>query len=98
MAVVIIKLGENFLVERIKFMKKEIIGEAAGLIWETLESKNEVSISQLPKTLKMKTEIAYQALGWLAREDKIEYHNRGGKTYISLSETEKAALNGVHSN
>ena len=79
-------------------MKKENIGEAAGRIWETLEAKNEVSIAQLPKTLKMKTEIAYQALGWLAREDKIDYHDRGGKVYITLSESEKAAVTGNQNN
>lgn len=73
-------------------MKRELIGEAAGRVWETLEAKNEVGILQLPKILKMKTDITYQALGWLAREDKITYHNRGGKIYISLSESEKAAI------
>jgi Mn-dependent DtxR family transcriptional regulator len=79
-------------------MKKEIIGEAAGRIWETLEAKSEVSIAQLPKSLKMKTDIAYQALGWLAREDKIDYHDRGGKVYVSLSENERASLAEAHTN
>ena len=73
-------------------MKRELIGEAAGRVWETLGAKDEVGILQLPKILKMKSDIAYQALGWLAREDKITYHNRDGKVYISLSESEKAAL------
>jgi len=73
-------------------MKRELIGEAAGRVWETLGAKKEVSMLQLPKILKMKTDIAYQALGWLAREDKIVYHNHDGKVFISLSESELAAI------
>lgn len=74
-------------------MQREIIGEAAGQVWEALGAKEEVGLAQLPRLLKLKTEVAYQALGWLAREEKIEYRTRGDKVYISLTESERQSYN-----
>jgi hypothetical protein len=65
---------------------KEKIGETAGKIWKVLKEKKEVDISQLPRLLKEKSVIVYQAVGWLAREDKIAYRTKAAKTYISLTE------------
>lgn len=64
---------------------KAKIGETAGRVWETLKEKEKIEISALARMLKEKTVIVYQAVGWLAREDKISYHKKGGKIYISLS-------------
>ena len=69
---------------------KDKIGETAGKIWNLLKEKGEVNISQLPRLLNEKSFIVQQALGWLAREDKIEYRTEAGKTHISLTETERA--------
>jgi hypothetical protein len=68
---------------------KAKVGETAGRVWETLKNKEKVEISALAKILKEKTVVVYQAVGWLAREDKISYHIRGNKIYISLSASEK---------
>lgn len=67
---------------------KEKIGEIAGEIWNTLREKEEVNITQLPKVLKEKNTAVYMALGWLAREDKIEYCVEGDKIFVALNETE----------
>ena len=67
---------------------KAKIGSTAGKVWETLNEKGEVDISRLPKILKEKTLIVYQAVGWLAREDKVEYRAKGEKTYVRLAEHE----------
>ena len=67
---------------------RDIIGEEAGRVWKALGKKEEVSLSQLPKMLKSKGEVIYQALGWLAREGKIDYRTKAGKVYVSLSEKE----------
>jgi hypothetical protein len=64
---------------------KEQIGAAAGKIWHALEKNDQVSISQLPKLLKERDVVVYQALGWLAREDKIAYETRGNATYVSIN-------------
>ena len=63
---------------------KTRIGEMAGRVWKTLGEKEEVAVSKLPQILKEKGEIVYQALGWLAREDKIDFRKKGGKTFASL--------------
>jgi hypothetical protein len=68
---------------------KEKIGWTAGKVWETLRSNGEMNISQLPKKMKEKSVVVQQALGWLAREDKINYHIKGSKIYVSLTENEK---------
>jgi hypothetical protein len=68
---------------------KHHIGETAGKIWKILHAKGELNISQLPKLLNEKSMIVYQAVGWLAREDKISYRKEAAKTWISLSDSEK---------
>lgn len=68
---------------------KEKIGEAAGKIWSILREKGELDITQIPKILKKKEIISYQALGWLAREEKIEYHRKRSATFVSLVESER---------
>ena len=65
---------------------KAKIGELAGKIWSTLRKKKEVSVSELPKILNEKPVLVYQALGWLAREDKINYQAKGRKIIVSLAE------------
>lgn len=62
----------------------EIIGNLAGKVWSTLSKKNEIALSQLPKTVNEKEALVFQALGWLAREGKIKYRVDGAKTFISL--------------
>ena len=69
-------------------MIKEI-SNTAGKVWETLGKKGEVNIAQLPRTLKEKSAVVYQSLGWLARENKVEYRSKGGKTMVSLTGVEK---------
>jgi Mn-dependent DtxR family transcriptional regulator len=69
-------------------MKKDEIGEIAGRIWRTLGEKEKVRVSQLPEILKLKSDVVYQALGWLARENKINYNVKGSQTYVSLVDSE----------
>ncbi len=68
---------------------KTKIGEMAGRVWEALGEKEKVAVSRLPQILKEKGEIVYQALGWLAREGKIDFHKKEGKTFVSLSDEER---------
>jgi len=67
----------------------EKIGETAGEVWRILKEKEEVNISQLPRLLNEKSAVVYQAVGWLARENKIEYRTVGAKTLVSLTEFER---------
>lgn len=51
---------------------QEIIN-AAGMIYNYLSDKGEVSISKLRKDLDLVENFTEMGLGWLSREDKIEY-------------------------
>ena len=68
---------------------KTKIGEMAGRLWKTLGQKEEVAVSRLPQVLKEKGEIIYQALGWLAKEGKVDFHKKEGKIFVSLSHEER---------
>ena len=68
---------------------KTKIGEMAGRVWKVLGEKETVAVSRLPQVLKEKGEIVYQALGWLAKEGKIDFHKKEGKTFASLSSEER---------
>jgi hypothetical protein len=68
---------------------KTKIGEMAGKVWKTLGEKEGVDISKLPQILKEKGEIVYQAVGWLAKEGKIDFHKKEGKTFVSLISEER---------
>jgi hypothetical protein len=65
---------------------QELIGRTAGKLWDTLKKKDEMSIAQLPKTLKEKDAVVFQALGWLAREGKVVYRTQGNRTFVKLSD------------
>ena len=68
---------------------KNKIGEIAGKVWETLGEREHVNFLNLPMILQEKGEIVYQDLGWLAREGKINYISKEGKTFVSLSYDER---------
>ncbi|MFP4418441.1 MAG: winged helix-turn-helix domain-containing protein [Chitinivibrionales bacterium] len=65
---------------------KDQIGKTAGAIYELLKSQGPVTVTQVPKLIDEKQPITYQALGWLAREDKIEYNTEKTKVIVSLKE------------
>ncbi len=62
---------------------EERIAECAKRIWALLEQTPEVNILHLAEVLGGKGIIAYQALGWLARDQKIRYEQRGSQFFIS---------------
>ncbi len=68
---------------------KEKIGDAAGVVWRVLRENDKIELSALPKLVKQTETTAYQAVGWLAREDKIQYHNEGRTTFVALAPQEK---------
>ena len=47
----------------------EHIGETAGAVWQTLDLQESISMSQ---SIDAPRDVVMQAVGWLAREDKIE--------------------------
>lgn len=74
-------------------MKDKVI-ETAGRAWQLLGQNGETEVAQIGRKLKINDQIALQALGWLAREDKINYSTKSRKTFVSLVETELQAFQG----
>ena len=62
---------------------EERIAECAKRIWTLLEDTREVNILRLSEVLGERSVIAYQALGWLARDRKVRYEQRGSQVFIS---------------
>jgi hypothetical protein len=65
---------------------EEKIAQCATRIWTLLEQTSEVNILRLSELLGERNVIAYQALGWLARDRKIRYEQKGSQVFISRNE------------
>ncbi len=48
------------------------VGETAGKVWQALSEGGPQTVTQLQRKLNGSSELLNFALGWLAREDKIE--------------------------
>ena len=49
----------------------EQIGQTAGLVWTALNESGPQSLAKLIKSIDAPRDVVLQAIGWLAREDKI---------------------------
>ena len=47
------------------------IGDMAGKVWSGLNNKGSMSLTKLKTTLKADAFVLDAAIGWLAREDKV---------------------------
>jgi len=72
--------------QRRGWIVEEKIVECATRIWTLLEQTSEVNILRLSELLGERNVIAYQALGWLARDSKIHYEQKGSQVFISRSQ------------
>ncbi len=73
-------------------MNSKVIGEAAGKVWKALGTKGKVALTTLPKVLDEDGALVNQAIGWLARESKIEFEKEGRAVYVKLSLHETEAF------
>jgi hypothetical protein len=56
------------------------IGETAGAVWRVLAENGPQSITRLIKEIDAPRDVVMQAIGWLAREHKIEIEDGRTKT------------------
>jgi hypothetical protein len=49
------------------------IGHVAGDVWAVLVKEDELTLAALKKAVKAPPELVVAAIGWLAREDKLEF-------------------------
>jgi hypothetical protein len=54
----------------------QVIGETAGKVWKFLNEKGEANLTQLKKGVKADPNLILQAIGWLAREDKLQINKK----------------------
>ena len=60
------------------------IGEAAGVVWSYLNSHGPTSLTVLAKGVGVPRDTLLQALGWLARENKIDIVDKARGKTVSL--------------
>lgn len=68
-------------------MDKHIIGENAGKLWQLLNRENRKwELEEIKNTIGFDDMELASAIGWLAREDKIQFelNKKGGKAYVYL--------------
>jgi hypothetical protein len=60
------------------------IGEAAGVVWSYLNAHGPTSLTVLAKGVGIPRDTLLQALGWLARENKIDIVDKARGKTVSL--------------
>ncbi len=60
------------------------IGDTAGIAWSVLSEDGPMSMAKLVQAVGGPRDIVMQALGWLAREDKIWIEEEGRSRIVSL--------------
>ena len=71
-------------VKEAKMGIQEQIIESAGQIYNYLSNKGEVSINKMTKDLDLEGNFTAMGLGWLSREDKIDYTPKAKSVTVRL--------------
>lgn len=69
-------------------MEMQKLGEAAGRLWRHLADNGSVTLQTLPKTVGTDPATMYMALGWLAREGKVQFDQGRKDLAVRLTEEE----------
>lgn len=71
-------------------MDEQRIGLAAGAVWSYLheEDRESATVSALKKISGFTGDEITAGIGWLAREEKIEFETQGKKICVCLVQTE----------
>jgi Winged helix-turn-helix domain (DUF2582) len=60
------------------------IGETAGQVWTVLDRDGPLSMTRLTKTIGKPRDMTMQAIGWLAREGKIDITEERRSRIVTL--------------
>ncbi len=63
---------------------REVIGEAAGLIWNYLDQNGEASVTKIGNETGLGKNEVQRGIGWLLREDKLTIEVVGRAETVSL--------------
>jgi hypothetical protein len=65
-------------------MINDEIGEAAGRVWQYLNTNGEASVTRISKDTGLEPKLCQRAIGWLAKEEKLSIRLQGRTELISL--------------
>jgi predicted HTH transcriptional regulator len=60
------------------------IGNTAGKIWEYLDNNGATSVTKITKETEVSKNEAQRAIGWLAKEGKLNFTMEGRTELLSL--------------
>ena len=60
------------------------IGEVAGHIWHLLNQQGSLSLTRIVRDVDAPRDVIMQAIGWLAREEKIAIEEEARSKVVSL--------------
>ncbi len=63
---------------------EESIGKTAGQVWEYLKDEGKTSLSGVEKGVGAPRAVVMMAIGWLAREGKLEFGQENRSTQVWL--------------
>ncbi|MFC1601539.1 winged helix-turn-helix domain-containing protein [Candidatus Sumerlaeota bacterium] len=63
----------------------EEIGAAAGEVWRALAESGPMSNAKVKKATGLKPELLAMALGWLARENQVQWIREGRQAKIGVN-------------
>ena len=66
------------------------IDSAAGIIWRYLNEHGETTLSKLKQGTKLSDQLLFAGIGWLAREDKLNFTTEGRSVSVCLREHKTA--------
>lgn len=68
-------------------MNKTQIGENAGIVWNILKDNNHWEYEQLKEISGLSNRELNAAIGWLAREDKIDFdmNQEGDRIFLTVN-------------
>ena len=62
----------------------DVIGSAAGVIWEYLDTNGMASVTKISKDTALDSKLVQRAIGWLAKEDKLSIETKGRTETVGL--------------
>jgi hypothetical protein len=60
------------------------IDNAAGTIWRYLNEHGELTLSKLKQGTKLPDQLLFSGIGWLAREEKLNFTTEGRSVRVCL--------------
>jgi len=67
-------------------MNVDDVGFAAGSVWQFLKENGPASVSKVTESVEGGRTLVLMALGWLAREGKVEFYPEGRAQFVRLRE------------